>query len=65
MDSNELIICKVCNEILKQPIRLPCDNYICKAHENEMILTDCILCYHTFGLNVYFNQLMINRKKNY
>ena len=45
MDSNVLIICKVCNEILKQPIRLPCDNYICKAHENELIQTECILCY--------------------
>ena len=46
MSSAELINCKLCFDILKEPIKLPCNNYICKAHENEfedgkMV---CILC---------------------
>jgi hypothetical protein len=47
MNSNQLIKCAFCCEILAQPIRLPCDKYICKAHENELKQRECILCSQT------------------
>jgi hypothetical protein len=44
MNSNELISCKICLGILNQPIRLPCNNWICKVHEKELAdgVTNCI-----------------------
>jgi hypothetical protein len=44
MDSDELICCKICAHILNEPIRLPCENYICKAHENDLKEKQCFLC---------------------
>jgi len=46
MSSNEFIICKICGDVLNEPIKLPCDKYICKAHENEYAdrKMKCILC---------------------
>ena len=47
MDPNELMSCKICGNILNDPIRLPCNKYICKMHENdcEKREMECILCY--------------------
>ncbi len=36
--------CKICNEILKDPVALPCGVTICKEHVEEIGNQKCPLC---------------------
>jgi len=38
--------CKICNEILKDPVTLPCGETICKEHVEEIIKENCSFCNH-------------------
>ena len=42
---NSLFSCHVCNQLLKDPISLPCGETICKIHFDESL--ECFLCSET------------------
>jgi len=41
---NDLFNCKVCKGVLEDPIFLPCGETVCKAHTDEIIKGNCMVC---------------------
>jgi len=41
---NDLFNCKICKDVLVDPILLPCGETVCKAHVDEIIKGKCMLC---------------------
>ncbi len=41
---NALFNCKICKDVLEDPIILPCDETVCKAHTDEISMGKCIFC---------------------
>jgi len=39
-----LFNCKICQSVLLDPIILPCGETVCKAHTDEIIKGECMLC---------------------
>ena len=36
--------CKVCSDLLQDPVLLPCSKTVCKKHAEEISLKECIFC---------------------
>ena len=41
---NDLFNCKICKDVLVDPIILPCGETVCKAHTDEISKGKCMLC---------------------
>jgi hypothetical protein len=41
---NDLFSCKICKDVLVDPIFLPCGETVCKAHTDEIRKDKCMLC---------------------
>jgi len=64
---NALFNCEICQEILKEPIILPCGKTICKAHSEEISKDKCILCNKTHKIpedGFLINELVQNIIEN-
>jgi hypothetical protein len=46
MDVPDSLKCKLCNSIVDEPIRLPCNRFVCRKHRSEFIRkqTSCTFC---------------------
>ncbi len=42
---NDLFNCKLCKNVLVDPILLPCGETVCKAHTDELSKGKCMSCY--------------------
>jgi len=41
---NDLFSCKICKDVLVDPILLPCGETVCKEHADEISKGECMLC---------------------
>jgi len=44
---NDLFNCKICEDVLVDPIILPCGETVCKAHTDQISKEKCLLCSET------------------
>ncbi len=58
---NNLVTCKICNQIFEDPVILPCGKTICSRH-NEIIKNSCNFCKKIHLVNL--NELPVNEEIN-
>jgi len=65
---NALFNCKLCKNVLVDPIFLPCGETVCKAHTDEISKDKCMLCFGThivpkegFPENIFAKKLLENK----